>query len=575
MLEVNKNSNIFRLAELAMDKIERKSNVKMKHILLTMDVLLLDECGQLSAQQFALLDIILRHLRQSTLPFGGVLIFGTFDHAQLGAIHGLPFLLSSHILTDFNLIRMKHSVRAHSDPHLQEIQKITRMSPSLLKGNVKLKKKFTSLIKKHIKFASDWEDEKIGPNTQRMYPKRRKAVNAAEANAKNVIRRLQNNDTSHVVSNAKDYQQAIGSRALMAPASDDGLKTTLDRKCREPRTLVFFSGALFEATMNNKNFSQSQVLRLINVPSQKDVDNHVPIRMMASPCGSNHYSIDTEERVPTEEELEKQGWTKVEIDTGRDDELVTHGAYQGKRVQYRVRHLGSSTINKQMGNTILCPVAIEMTEECCPWEKGQIVVMLSRSPRSDLITIVGTPDFAIEKMWRILCKSTQWTPLIESILDKLSIDGDDEHILDPEEKVLEYAELYPFKVCDIELPTAESGYVYLLMSVVHPERTYVGQCKNLHKRIRQHNSGSGSKGTASAVYHPYALVAYLTNLGHMNESDRMSLERLWQKLNNYVVNEERITDIEARIDNGRRVMVSYNESSPEEDKIRLIKCIMT
>ena len=51
-----------------------------------MDVLLLDECVQLSAQQFALLDIILRHARHSNLPFGGVLIFGTFGHAQLGAI---------------------------------------------------------------------------------------------------------------------------------------------------------------------------------------------------------------------------------------------------------------------------------------------------------------------------------------------------------------------------------------------------------------------------------------------------------------------------------------------------------
>jgi hypothetical protein len=60
-LEVNRNANIFRQAELALDKLHRKSNLKLLHFLLTMDVLLLDECGQLSAQQFALLDIILRH----------------------------------------------------------------------------------------------------------------------------------------------------------------------------------------------------------------------------------------------------------------------------------------------------------------------------------------------------------------------------------------------------------------------------------------------------------------------------------------------------------------------------------
>jgi len=91
----------------------------MLHLLLTMDVLLIDEVGQLSSQQFALLDIILRHIRNSILPFGGVLIFGTFDHAQIGAIQGLPFLLSSHLQTDFTLIMLKHSVRAANDKDLQ------------------------------------------------------------------------------------------------------------------------------------------------------------------------------------------------------------------------------------------------------------------------------------------------------------------------------------------------------------------------------------------------------------------------------------------------------------------------
>ena len=93
--------------------------MKFLHLLLTMNVLLLDECGQLSAQQFALIDIILRHARDSSLPFGGVLIIGTFDHYQLGAIQGLPFLLSSHILTDFTLVKLEYSVRACKDKVLQ------------------------------------------------------------------------------------------------------------------------------------------------------------------------------------------------------------------------------------------------------------------------------------------------------------------------------------------------------------------------------------------------------------------------------------------------------------------------
>ena len=73
----------------------------------------------LSAQQFAPIDIILRHVQDSALSFGGVLIFGTFDHHQLGAIEGLPFLLSTHNITDFTLVKLEHSVRAAGDEILQ------------------------------------------------------------------------------------------------------------------------------------------------------------------------------------------------------------------------------------------------------------------------------------------------------------------------------------------------------------------------------------------------------------------------------------------------------------------------
>lgn len=86
---------------------------------MTVDMLLIDECGQLSSQQIVVLDIILRELRKSRLPFGGILLGGSFDHKQLGSIGGLPFLLSSHMLSDFTLVKLARSVRAASDPILQ------------------------------------------------------------------------------------------------------------------------------------------------------------------------------------------------------------------------------------------------------------------------------------------------------------------------------------------------------------------------------------------------------------------------------------------------------------------------
>lgn len=68
------NSNVYRLAELAIESLRRKSQFLHLHILLTMDVLVIDEIGQLSAQQMSILDIILRKLRDTDIPFGGVLV---------------------------------------------------------------------------------------------------------------------------------------------------------------------------------------------------------------------------------------------------------------------------------------------------------------------------------------------------------------------------------------------------------------------------------------------------------------------------------------------------------------------
>ena len=103
------------MADLAVDKLYQKKNIVMPCILLTVDVLVIDECGMLSAEQLCALDLMLRKLRQVSTPFGGVLIFGTMDHAQFRAINGLPFLLSTHILTSFTLVGLRHSVRAAGD----------------------------------------------------------------------------------------------------------------------------------------------------------------------------------------------------------------------------------------------------------------------------------------------------------------------------------------------------------------------------------------------------------------------------------------------------------------------------
>ena len=111
-LTVNNNPgpiHPYREAELALQKLRNKPTYM--HALLTMDIMFLDEAGQTSAEQLAVFDIILRKLRKSSAPFGGVLLIGTMDHTQLQPIGSLPFLLSTSVLTCFTMVQLKESVR--------------------------------------------------------------------------------------------------------------------------------------------------------------------------------------------------------------------------------------------------------------------------------------------------------------------------------------------------------------------------------------------------------------------------------------------------------------------------------
>ena len=133
-------SHPYRCAELAMEKTRNRKTIL--HILLTVDVMFLDEAGQVSAEQLITIDIILRELRRSQIPFGGVLLLGTMDHCQLQPINMLPFLMCSLITTSFTMVQLNESVRAATDPLFHEFQIPTRANPFALRNDSAMKDRF-------------------------------------------------------------------------------------------------------------------------------------------------------------------------------------------------------------------------------------------------------------------------------------------------------------------------------------------------------------------------------------------------------------------------------------------------
>jgi hypothetical protein len=124
LLPVHEKGTVQHLAELAWISIYKSPEAIL--MLMTLDVLFVNELGQWSDGYLAVVDIIWRCVRGLNAFFGGVLVFVTLDWKQLKPVSGLPAMLSPLMITSFTFLHLGHSVRARGDPNLQRIQKIHR-----------------------------------------------------------------------------------------------------------------------------------------------------------------------------------------------------------------------------------------------------------------------------------------------------------------------------------------------------------------------------------------------------------------------------------------------------------------
>ena len=88
-----------QMAEQAVVKLDHRNEKKM--LLLALEVLFVEEISLISAEQWAVMDIVLQELKESKLPFGGILVIASGDQMQLPAIDGNDISLSPILLTNF------------------------------------------------------------------------------------------------------------------------------------------------------------------------------------------------------------------------------------------------------------------------------------------------------------------------------------------------------------------------------------------------------------------------------------------------------------------------------------------
>ena len=206
------------------------------------------------------------------------------------------------------------------------------------------------------------------------------------------------------------------------------------------------------------------------------------------------------------------------------------GGYHAKRKKYSLKHIGALTVNKSQGDTLPAGLAIEIKGNGkAPWEKSKIVVAFSRAKTAAKTVVVGSKTFAINRIWELIATNTQWTDLMENILDQVTINGP--RRAEESQGVPYFVDLprnYPFRVCDASLPNDNTGYVYVLVSMRNKDFTYIGEAENVNVRERQHNTGHGAIGTAMPMDRPFKVAAYITGLSHCTTSDQMSMENQWR-----------------------------------------------
>ena len=503
-------SNLHVNAEKAIATLEKRQ--KTINILRTMDILFIDEIGQVSSQLLSTLDILLRQVRDTNIFFGGILIVATLDHRQLAPVKGLPFLLNSHILTCFDFQTLNHSVRANNDLKFQRLQFICRMHPK--EYNQEILDEFKELVSNECTFVDSWDDPIITPDVFRVYGKKLPAREASESYISQVKNLL--DPSQYVECESNDLQNQRSSLTEWIPANDY-IRNLLDKYTKQPRHLLFFKGAVFEFTRNEDGvYSQSQLCVLINIPSVQDVKNFRRIVVFIAPLGLKAYVYDSNH---DDEYFISNNWTVGHISIGPEQEYSLPNNHKGQRHQYPLKHHTSSTVHGFQGDTIH-KFATEISQENIHfklWDKAQVVVLLSRTRSSKDIIFVGSKTSTLKCLVSLIQRKTQWMDHMERILKILNNDQDMGNCFSYED--------YPYNFNTLPLPECNTGFVYFLVSLKDKSKIYIGETFDIKTRLHTHNEGYGTQFTED--HRPFCLYAYIIGFNR-NKFEMKSMESNWK-----------------------------------------------
>ena len=176
----------------------------------------------------------------------------------------------------------------------------------------------------------------------------------------------------------------------------------LSRKVKEPETLLFFKHAIYEFTHNlDGHYSQSQMAILYDLPDAEALQANRKIEVLAAPPGLHDFEIDP---ILSKEDYIEMGFYVVKVGIAPIRTQRINNYLQAQRKQYALKHRVTATIHAAMGDT-LSKVAMQIVGVGFDlWDKGQVVVALSRTRLGKDVIFVGNKEETINLIVRS-CKT--------------------------------------------------------------------------------------------------------------------------------------------------------------------------
>lgn len=529
---------------------------------LRLDALGIDEFGQLSAELFSAFDIFFRIIRGVNTFFGGVIIFGSIDHVQIRTFTGMPVLLSPHILTSFDICPLDHSVRSARDCYHRLINDHCRMSKKrLLQNRERALDTLISLVSEHCTFVDSWDSPLIPNNAIRIFGKKKPVREAEKTFRQKELKRCKQMNLPFALRPSVDTQMARESHSNWQPATVSTSRQ-LDTKVKEPRELLFFEFAVYGFTCNKTGFySQTQLAVMCDVPSTQTVADFGPVELIVAPPGLRFIDFEISSR----QQLIGMGWEPVLVAPEQSYSQNLRRGIRGRRHQYPLKLNIAATLHAAMGSE----AAAVATQLSCDdksfelWEKGQFVVLMSRTECAKRVIFVGNKGETLAAIREIVLMTSQYDDYIQHVLDVLcgrNAPGWIPPVINLSNHVL--------RARDVKLPQGGTGVVYLLVSLKDYTTTYIGQTlQYVGDRLNQHNKGFGALQTSDIQHRPWGLLACVVGFDGSRECLE-AFERDWKSRRFQAVQQNHGTVTPIQVANLAPVVMQY--SYYRERGLRLI-----